>query len=172
MSDKIEDIPQDKLASLGEFARELPLLEAQIEELENKLKAVNARYAFITEVSMPEILMELGIDQIRLATGQKCTMTKFYAASIPEASQQEAFKWLRENGHDSIIKNKIEGTFGKGEDEKVQKLMETLVDEGFTCKTNVHAMTLKSFVKEQMEAGQTLPDTCFKIFVGNKVKIK
>lgn len=168
----IDDIPQGKLDSLGELAKELARLEAEIADLENKLKNRSDRLRLITEVAMPEIMMEIGIESLKLLTGQKCILTKFYACSIPEETSAGAFAWLREQGHDSIIKSKIEASFGKGEDEKVQKLMETLVDEGFTCKTNVHPMTLKSFVKEQMESGNPLPEHLFKVHVGNKVKIK
>ncbi|CAB4182513.1 hypothetical protein UFOVP1090_17 [uncultured Caudovirales phage] len=167
----IEDIPQDKLVSLGEFAKEASTLTEEISDLENKLKIRSERLRFLTEVSMPEIMMEIGMEQIKLLTGEKCTMTKFYAPSIPPETQEQAFAWLRQTGNDSIIKNKVEASFGKGEDEKVNKLMEQLIDYGFTCKTSVHPMTLKSFVKEQMESGNSLPDS-IKVHVGNKVKIK
>jgi hypothetical protein len=170
MSD-IQDIPQDKLNSLGDFAKEAASLEEQIEAIEAQLKSKKERLSFLTEVSMPEIMMEIGMEQLKLMTGQKCTLTKFYAASIPAETQDAAFEWMRKNNYDSLIKNKVEASFGKGEDEKVNKLMETLVDYGFTCKTSVHPMTLKSFVKERMEAGDTLPDA-IKVHVGNKVKIK
>lgn len=170
-----EAIPQEKLQSLGQLAAAARDLSNQAELLEEQLKATNERLRIITEKEMPDIMMELGMEQIKLTTGEKLTMSKFYNASIKPEFQDAAFKWLRENGHDAIIKNKVEGSFGKGEDEKFQetmKLLEHTIPGVFSAKTSVHAMTLKSFVKEQIEAGREVPAEPFGIFIGNKVKVK
>lgn len=170
-----EAIPQEKLNSLGKLAAEQHALSQAIEVAQAALDAQQERLRIILEKEMPDIMMELGMEQIKLLTGEKLTMTKFYSASIKPEFQEVAFKWLRDNGHDAIIKNKVEGSFGKGEDEKVQEIMQKLeeaVPGVFTCKTSVHAMTLKSFVKEQIEAGREIPAEPFGIFIGNKVKVK
>jgi hypothetical protein len=170
-----EAIPQEKLQTLSTFAKEARELSINIEELENNLSAMKQRLQVVTEKEMPDIMMELGMEQIKLTTGEKLTMKKFYSASIKPELQEAAFKWLRDNGHDSLIKNKVEGSFGKGEDEKVREIMEKLqsmVPGVFTAKTSVHSMTLKSFVKEQIEAGSNLPQEMFGVFIGNKITIK
>jgi polyhydroxyalkanoate synthesis regulator phasin len=167
----LKQMPQEKLESLGVMANRAVDLEDEIEKLEQAVSKMKEEHRKLIEVEMPSIMLEIGLSEVKTTTGRKLSMTTFYSASIPAETEADAFAWLRENNFDSIIKNKIEATFGKGEDERVQKLMEQLVDEGFTCKTNVHPMTLKSFVKEQIESGTPLPPA-IKVHVGQRIKIK
>lgn len=170
-----EAIPQPQLLSLGELAKEQHVLLQQIAILELQLKTANDRLSLILEKLMPDIMVEIGMEQMKLLTGEKLTLKTFYNASIKDEFKEAAFKWLRENNHDAIIKNKIEGSFGKGEDALVKEVAETLEKLApgvFTRKESVHPQTLKSFVKEQLEAGAALPQETFGVFVGKKVTIK
>ena len=82
--------------------------------------------------------------------------------------------WLRDNGHEDLIKNTISVNFGRGEDESASKLREALNNEGssYTDKTGVHSQTLKAFVREQVESGQNLPLDLLGVFIGQKTTIK
>lgn len=175
MSEAIENLPQEKLESLGNYAKEARELQVTIEQMEEALKQKGERLRQILEQSMPDVMMEIGIDEIRLTTGEKLIKKPYYSASIKPENQDAAFSWLRANGHDALIKNKVEGSFGKGEDDSVAKIMETLNEVApgvFSCKASVHPMTLKSFVKEQCEAGTPPPAETFNLFIGQKVTIK
>ena len=110
--------------------------------------------------------------------GQKLKLTTYYSASISDAypaNRDQAFDWLRKNGHDSIIKNELKGTFGKGEEERAKEVfekIEALAPGIFSRKSLVHPQTLKSFVKELCEAGTPPPSEPFKLYIGKKVTIK
>lgn len=166
-----EELSNEKIKTLGELTREVATIEKWIGDLEAKMEKLKSRHRNITTVLMPEIMLPCGINEIKTLDGRQLKLSKFYAASIPDETKPAAFAWLREHNFDSIIKSEISATFGKGEDERVQQLMEKLVDEGFSCKSSIHPMTLKSFVKEQMEIGTEFPPA-IKIHVGNIVKIK
>lgn len=170
-----EEMSQAKLQTLAELARETRELEAAIESMTKELEERQARLRDLVELKMPEILMEMNISEIKLTTGEKLVMKKFYAGHISEEHKEAAFKWLRENNFDSLIKNEVKGTFGKGEDEKVQMVMDLLSQKFpgiFSAKSSVHPQTLKSFIKEQLEAGENIPQDLFGVHVGNKVTIK
>lgn len=169
---EIENLDQGKLESLATHANRARLLEESIETASVALQKMQEELRILIEGTMPEIMMEMNISEIKLVTGEKLIMTKFYSASITPEHADAAFDWLRKNNFDSLIKNKIEAAFGKGEDEKVRKLMEELAPLGFTCKTSVHPMTLKSFVREQVEQGTPPPADIFNLYIGNKIKIK
>lgn len=170
-----ESISPEKLQSLSELAKEARETDVTIASLENQLSLKKERLRIIVEGLLPDIMMELGMSELKLTTGEKLIMSKYYSASIKDENQEAAFKWLRETNNDSIIKNEVKGSFGKGQDAEAKQVMEALesmVPGLFSLKTNVHPMTLKSFVKERIEGGMELPLETFSVFIGNKIKIK
>ena len=111
-------------------------------------------------------------DQLKQIS-EKVAITKYYSAGITAEKQEDALNWLRANDHSDIIKNKVEVQFGKGEDDIAELTVQLLQQKGLSPeqKTFVHPMTLKSFVKEQVESGANFPQDLFGVFVGNKTKI-
>jgi predicted NACHT family NTPase len=81
---------------------------------------------------------------------------------------------LRDNNHGDLIKNTISVDFGRGEDNDAADLKQGLNDMGrsYTDKTGVHPQTLRAFVREQVESGQTLPLDLLGVFIGQKTTIK
>jgi hypothetical protein len=182
MSEEIEQMSPEKLESLGSYAKRAREIELALDpevagSLAHQMAQLAAEHKQITESKMPEILMEIGIEEFKLTTGEKLKLTTYYSASLSDENPQKevAFEWLRKNGHDSIIKNFVNGTFGKGEEKKAEeafKLLAKKFPDIFTKKSGVHPMTLKSFVKELCEAGTPPPAEPFKLFIGKKVTIK
>jgi hypothetical protein len=97
----------------------------------------------------------------------------FYAAKIPESRVEEAFSWLRSNGHEDLIKNTITTAFDKGQDNQVSELISVCEKFGFNYsqKQKVEPMTLKAFVRDQVENGKELPFDMFGVYIANKTKI-
>jgi hypothetical protein len=97
-----------------------------------------------------------------------------YYASIPAEKSGQAFAWLREHGYGAIIKNVISAEFGKGEDEKALEAATVLAEAGFkpSQKESVHPMTLKAFVKEQMEKGNEVPADLLGVFTITRSKVE
>lgn len=171
----IEDLPQGKLESLGEHAKRAAFLQQYIDDKTAELEGASNELREILEKKMPDIMQEIGISDIKLITGEKLIMKPYYSASISAENPKPAFDWLKENGHDSIIKNEVKAIFGKGSDNLVEKLMgelNKLMPDTFNQKKSVHASTLKSFVKELVEAGTPPPAELFHLYIGNKVTIK
>lgn len=157
-------------------------IEQDINELNEQLAEKSATLRRIAEYDLPDLFTELGIQEFKLEDGSKVTVKKFYQASISGERQGEAFTWLRDHGHDDLIKHEIKSVFGRGEDAQVQALVETLakLNVNYIDKEGVHPSTLKAFVKEQIELqGENLaegqepfPMETFGVYIGKIAKIE
>jgi len=64
-------------------------------------------------------------------------------------------------------------SFGRDEDVDAQKLLLNLKDGGYATngKKWVEPMTLKAFIREQVEGGNDLPLETFNVYIGQKTRI-
>jgi len=106
--------------------------------------------------------------------GSSIDVKPFYSASIPEARRAEAYQWLREHGFDDIIKNTVSVRFGRGEDELCVRLLDLLRAQGYPSEQaeKIEPMTLKAWVKEQVERGNEFDSELFGVYIGQKAIIK
>jgi hypothetical protein len=166
-------INDEQLSNISSLAKLQLNLEAKKETLEQQLSELTEKLLNVSQVMLPEAMLEVGMTAFKLSTGESITVSKFYSAKIPQPLESEAFDWLRKNGHESIIKREVKCLFGKGEDAVAGMVIEQLKTIGVLPidKTSVHPQTLKSFVKEQMESGEPFPTDLFGAYVGNKTKV-
>ena len=146
---------QDEKGTLGgiaKLAENIAQKEADVAALEDKLK--DAKKA----------LLRLTDEEIK----------KIYGASIPVASREEAFTWLRANGHGDMVKNVVSVGFGMGEDSMAAEFSEMALSKGLhpDQKESVHPSRLRSWVKEQVEEGAEFPMELFGAFIGQRAIIK
>jgi len=171
--------PEDKpmgdasLKALSEKSNELQKLDESIKELEESLGKLKAEYRQISENDIPSMLSELGLSEITLADGNKISTATYYSARISEEKRDEAFLWLSDNGFADIVKNTVSVSFGRDEDDSASKLVDSLEDNGYATaqKKWVEPMTLKAFVREQVEKGSDLPLETFNVYIGQKTRI-
>lgn len=164
----------NSLMTISNLAMRQLSLAGQIEDAEERLKELNAQFKQISEMDLPNAMLELGMRSFKLEDGASISVEKFYGASIKVENRPLAYAWLEENGHGPLIKTDVVIPFGKGTEARAdaKELMEDLKSEGFdvALEESVHHSTLKAFAKEQLEAGTPLPDL-FTVFVGEKAKI-
>ena len=167
------DISQDSVKSISEKCNELKDLQRQVEEQEEKLKTLKNKSRDLEERVIPEMMQEAGVSLLKLADGSSVEVKPFYAAKIPESRIDEAFGYLRSNGFEDLIKNTVTASFGRGQDNQVSELINVCEKFGFNYnkKEKVEPMTLKAFVKEQIEGGKKLPFDLFGVYIANKTKI-
>ena len=69
--------------------------------------------------------------------------------------------------------NVLTANIDKGQDNQVSELVRICEQLGFayTQKQKVEPMTLKAFVKEQVEKGEQVPFDMFGVYIANKTKI-
>lgn len=149
-------ISLDDMASL---ARALVDADAAVEDADQALKDAKERARVLREETIPSAMQELGLEELKLATGQKLSVKQEVYASIPAANKQAAFQWLNDNGFGGLIKIEVDASFGKGEQDAAMALYQELNSRGLTASfgQGVHAQTLKAFLKEQLAQGTNIP---------------
>ncbi len=175
--DKLDSLdPQNsqKMRSMAELARAIRNKETEIDDLESLLKEKKEQLRRQSEEDLPSMMAELGINSFELDDGSRVTVKDLYGGHISLANKDAAYLWLRDNGFDDIIKNTLSIVFGRGEDQKADHFMKILEGYGLLPeqKTGVHPSTLKGWVRERMESGDSFPMDLFGAFVGQRAVIK
>ena len=172
-AEALASVDADKGKTLSNLVRQLRRLEDEITDGDAHIKALKGEKHKLTTELIPALMSEMGTERIDV-DGVAVTIKAIVHASIPEDRRQEAFSWLRENGHEDIIKNDVVLSFGKGQDNVVKSLVSGLRGDGFDpeLKVHVHPMTLKAFIREQLEKGGALNLDLFGAYVLNTAEIR
>jgi len=167
------DIDQDNVKSISDKCNQLNELQSQLKEKEESISLLKHKIRDMEERIIPEMMQQAGVSLLKLKDGSTVEVKPFYAAKIPESRVEEAFSWLREKGFEDLIKNTVTASFGRGQDNQVSELIGVCEKFGFNYnkKEKVEPMTLKAFVKEQVEGGKKLPFDLFGVYIANKTKI-
>ena len=164
-----------EVTTIAQECINLKKIEDEIAELEERLKDKKSDADHISSKVIPELLAEQGLSEIKLADGSKVSVRKEFRATLPkdEVRRDAAYKWLRDQGLGDIIKNNIFVTFGKGEDDKAQSLIDLAVDNGYepNQKSDVAWNTLTALYEERVKAGLDMPSDVFSLWIKDKTKI-
>ena len=163
-----------KSQELSELCTRLLELQKQITKCEDNIKNLRNEERLLSENEIPNLMQQSGISSLKLTDGSSVEVKPFYAAKIPTSKTDEAFDWLSSNGYGDLIKNQVSLTFGKSEDNVANSSVEDLKGRGHNVsqKKKVEPMTLKAFVREQIQSGQNIPMDLFGVYVSNKTTIK
>lgn len=172
--DRIEAGEVGNLGQISELAKELVTRTEELEDLENIVKNRKKELRALTEETLPNALLEIGLSEVKLDSGVKIETKQFYRASIPKAREEEAFNWLRDNGHGDLVKHVVAVRFDRENDDAALALVKDLEDQGLQPedKSSVHTMTLRAWVREQIEAGEEIPQDLLGVYVGQQATIK
>ena len=164
-----------EITTIAQECVKLKAKEDEIAALEEQLKSKKAEADDISSRVIPELLAEQGLSEIKLADGSKVTVNKEFRATLPkdDIRREAAYQWLRDQGLGDIIKNNVFVTFGKGEDNKAQQLLDLAADNGFEPqqKSDVAWNTLTALYQERIQAGLDMPSDCFSLWIKDKTKI-
>ena len=163
----------EDLSKLSEQVLKLKDLEDEVKMKEKNLNDLKKDLEKISGDVIPTMMTEMNISTLKLADGSSVEVKPVYGASIPKTRQEEAFKWLRENGLGDLIKNEVTVAFGRNEDDKATQYASLAQGQGYqpVQKFKVEPMTLKALVRERVESGQDMPSDLFNLFAGNRTKI-
>ena len=158
---------------IAKSCNKLLVTQNEISAFEEKLKQLKSTETTLSEQTIPDLMHKAGIASIKLDDGTKVEVKPFYSARIPVSRTEEAFTWLRSNGHGDLIKNNVMLSFGRNQDNEAKSLVEDLRSKGHTVKQTekVEPMTLKAFVKEQIQQGKNVPSDVFGVYVASKTKL-
>lgn len=172
---KIDTLDGKQLSDVGEAVNELENVRSKIAEHEQEIKKLKGREEQLENEIIPDFF-DTGIKQLTLQDGSKITVKDKTRAYIRDDNEEFCFNWLRDQGLDDVIKNKIITTFGKGQDSDAEELFSRLQDQGLypENKKDVAWNTLAKLCEEQMEKGTMTSDVQerFGVTVVKSVKIE
>ena len=171
--DQQEVLEKTDIKTLSHYCLMLQNYEDQIANMEDQIKQIKEQADKISSEVIPNMLAEQGLSSLKLADGSAVEVKKSYSCTIKKDDVESAYQWLRENGLGDLIKNEVAVTFGKGEDNKAQQLLDLAEQEGYEPqqKSKVEPMTLKALFRERVEAGLDMPSQFFNIFIKDQTKI-
>lgn len=168
--------PQTELQRIVKLA-ELMVEQAQtVADLEQRLKDAKAALRRTETEDLPELMREVGLDSVKLNDGSTVEVVEDVDCGISEARRADAHDWLVSNGFGGLIKTQVITAFERGEIEEAMayaaQATEAWPEHPATLKDAVHPATLKSFVKEQLAAGNDLPYELFGVRPYARAKYK
>jgi len=165
---------ENALAGVAKLATRRQELEVELGQLDEQRSRLAAEIREIDCERIPEMMEMANLKRFTLQDGSEITVADEVAISIRASNKDQAFEWLDENGHGSIIRHVIESRFKKGEEAQAEKLVEVLKDAGFDFndKQDVHWATLKSWYKDELANGRDVPEDLFSAHQFKQAKIK
>ena len=157
--------------SVVALAAALVRAQETVEQAELVLKEAKATQLRLEREDLPTAMAELGITELRLASGQSILLKSDVDARITDPA---ALAWLDSNGFGSLIKTSIEVALGREDRGTAAKVVSSLQAIGLQPEVTegVHPQTLKAFVREQLAAGAAIPFDLFNIHPYQKATIK
>ena len=164
-----------EVTNLADECQKLKDTEDMIKSAEKHLQDLKAKADDIGSRVIPELLAEQGLTSLKLADGSSVSVKKEYRCTLPkdDSKREQCYKWLRDNQLGDIIKNNVSVTFGRGEDDKAQQLLDLAVANGFepSQKSDVSWNTLTALFRERIESGLDMPSDVFSTWIKDKTKI-
>ena len=166
-------LDNEDLSRLTGFAEAIIKQDAFVKELDEKLKEEKKKLLKMTDEDLPALMTEANSMEFTLLDGSKVTIKPQYGASIKVDNRPAAYEWLREHGHDDIIKNTVSCQFGRGEDDLASSFKAFAEKEGYVPNQTekIEPMSLRAFVKERVENGDEFPMDLFGAYVGQRAVI-
>lgn len=157
---EFQDLDDDStMTQLTKLARAQVQAEAAVEEAQRQLDIRKKELEDIAEQQLPDLMRSVGVEEFTTTEGRKISVKEKVRASIPIATQQEAFEWLRDTGNAKMIKRNIGVQLAMGQDQLADEIKLVLAERELdvTDKQAVHPSTLSAFCKRRLEAGEELP---------------
>lgn len=108
-------VADKQLRNISNLAVKQLALETTIEQLDKQLKERQNELKRVSEIELPNAMIEAGMKQFELEDGAKISVQRIYTGSITDENRYQAFNWLDEHGHTPIIQSSVVVEFGKGE---------------------------------------------------------
>jgi hypothetical protein len=167
------------LTIIRDKARELRDFYLQKNDLENQLKEVGAKITHVERHELIDMFDTAGISSVTVdADGNHpafiAQRSTVYGGKIPDENRLEALQWFEQQGHGDLVKSVINIIFGMHEHAERLRVMKLLSDNNIEFYTNesVHHMTLKAFIRTEIQAGHVVPMDLLGAYVFDEVKIK
>ena len=141
-------MPSDAdLKKVADLAEEQIVLEDELDDLLRLTKECKAKLAEVSEVKLPTLMRELGLNSFQLEDGPTITVKTELYTHISQKNKPDALKWLRDNGFGSLIKERV-------------------------LQESVAGASVKALIREQLSLGKAVPLQVFGVHEVTRSVIK
>jgi hypothetical protein len=161
------------LAELAELVAQLAEAEQAMYDAEDNLRRAKQRVRQISEMQIPEVMDRVGVREFVTKTGAKISVKESIRCSVPAAKRAEAWQWLRDNGHGSLVKSTVSVSFGKEQIQDAELFRRQCEEQGMLVKSEekVEPATLKKFIKDSLDSGTDIPMELFGAYNQKQTKV-
>jgi hypothetical protein len=165
----------DVLGRISVLADKMHELDREVAEAALRTKQLQAQRDQIAEEQLPELFAQVGLAEL-VTNGRHRLPLKLknkLFTNISKGRKPKAIAWLDANGQGGMVKRAVIIEFDKTQQEKVDKLLK-LIGRGWPnnrTELDVHASTVKAFVKKELEEGREIPKDVFGIHCVDVVEI-
>lgn len=167
----------DSLQRISALAQLMVQAQSLVDKAELELRRRKEALRLLAEEDLPDLMRELELTEIKLLDGSSVSVDDEVSCAISEERRAAAHAWLEARGFGGLIKHELRVSFGVGEDEQARCAAERMAAElrrDVNVIDNVHAATLKAFIKEQLATGAITDDAralfCVHQFARAKLK--
>lgn len=167
---------ESDLKKLTELANLLDQRNQLIESAEEQLKEMKKARNVLAQETIPSLLDELGISEIRLSDGRRVQVEDKMSCSTAGKWREVINEWLTQTGHDDIIKNEVVFKFPGDAHDQARDFIDEHADRDsdqvvVEHKRMVNAQTFGALVRELMRNGEDVPIDKLGIFIYKSTKI-
>jgi hypothetical protein len=170
----VEGITTQVLDDMAELIKRHIVLTQEINDAEDVLKLMKKERTIIEEDKLITLMDTAGVAEIKASDGSQLKVKESLFASIKAQNKVEAGEWLIDNGQGSLVQETVSMTFEKGEEEKVNALVESIESQGFSpsVAASMNTASVKSALKELIAQGINVPMELFGAYNKRVVTIK
>jgi CRISPR/Cas system-associated endonuclease/helicase Cas3 len=141
-----EKAQADSFLVLTNLAECWKAAKAEFEDLERRMKLAKEEFNKISQEDIPNAMMEVGISEFRLSSGEKVSFKEDVSCSVKDYDKLDIF--LSDRGEDGMLKTSLE--MGKVPKNILSKLLQELNETyGISAipKRFVHPQTMAAYVR-------------------------
>lgn len=149
----------DGLALLSQLAEDLFDAEAEVIRLEAEKQVATNKVKSLSEFTIPEAMLDLGMDVIVTKSGLKVEVKDKLSAKKLTQNHAAALQWLRDNDQGGLIKTMVGVPFTAGSEHDADELVEELAGQGLAAikSTEVHHSSLTAAIRQMLKEGIDVP---------------
>ena len=169
-----QEITKGALEQLSRLVDEFRQLELEEFRLKNELEDVKKKLERVSRESIPTILNDSGLSELKLSDGRKVVVKDQLKANIKKADLESAKQAMADLEDTEEGKRYIEGLFAQklfvdSSEEVQQQLIE--VGLPYTMDISIHHQTLAKYCRTLLESGRAIPEI-ISVFQYQETKIK
>jgi len=163
-------VKEKGLAAVTNLAQEMTQLDTIIKELEETLKAKRDRFNYISSVELPDLMAELQLRDFRLFSGERIKVLPVLKVSVTKDQMNEVDDWLKDHGHDGMVKTKFEIPVPSSNNEAIIETLTNLIRNlgvEYNLNKSINWQTLNKWGREMEAEGSVIPEEIFNVFRSN-----